>query len=275
MRRAFRDDVLETAFRETGSVVVDLLDTGQVAELTAVYAAVAHRHWEGISASILSPDHAYRREVHDAVASVLASPLLQHLDTYDLAHAGFVVKSPATELSAMGLHQDISIVDEPQCSSVTVWCPLVDVGPENGWLGVVDGSHRIHEEPRGPGPFPYAALASLIEERHLRYVPLRAGQALLMHPATFHASPPNLTADVRVVAAAMAAPAEAQLVYCHRDFRDPAAAVEVYAVGDDFYKQHRIGTRPEDAVLTRTFVPALPPLAPADLGSLVAAGIAT
>jgi hypothetical protein len=246
-----------------------------VAELIAAYACVADRHWDGISASILSPDHAYRRAVHDDVASVLAAPLRRYLDVHDLAHAGFVVKSPATELSAMGLHQDVSIVEEPQYTSVTVWCPLVDVGPENGWLGVVDGSHRIHEEPRGPSPFPYAALASLIEDNHLRYVPLRAGQALLMHPATFHASPPNRTASVRVVAAAMAAPAEAQLVYCHRDFGDPAAAVELYAVDDDFYKQHRIGTRPEGAALMRTFVPAVPPLVPADLENLVAARIAT
>ena len=267
-RRGFVDAELEQQLQRSGYVVADLLNATDVRRLRDLYARCAEHHHNGISYTIVDRDGDYRRAVHAEAAAILGAPLARLLDDFRLVHAGFVVKSPHSEDSGMDLHQDLSVVHEPYLASLTVWCPLVDVGPDNGWLGIVEGSHVLDQRLRAAGAFDYPELAPVIHERYVRHLALRAGQAVLMHPALFHASPPNRADEPRVVAAAIAAPAEAQLIYCHRD-RAAGDRIAVYQVDAGFYEQHVIGTRPAGRPV-RTIAPPAGSLDARHLEQLVA-----
>lgn len=250
MRQLFRDEALETRFWERGYVIVDLLDGDTISQLRSAFDRFAEHHWEGISPTILSLDLDYRAAVHQEVGAVMDPSLAAWLDAFRMCHAGFVPKSAASPISAMELHQDHAWVDESLHQGVTVWCPLVDTGEHNGWLGVVDGSHQVGPHERAALPFAWPDLAEEIYEHHLTYLEIKAGQALLMHPALFHASPPNDSPDLRLVAAGMAAPVEAPLLYFHADFGGDTSKVDVYTVDDDFYQRHMLGSRPDAAPVT-------------------------
>jgi hypothetical protein len=270
MRPLFHDDELEARFWDRGYVVVDLLDGEAVTGLLATFGRFAEHHWEGISPTILSLDLPYRAAVHADVRAVMEAPLAAYLDAFGLCHAGFVPKSAASPISAMELHQDHAWVDESVHQGLTVWCPLVDTGAHNGWLGVVEGSHRVGPHERAALPFAWPHLAEEIHERHMSYLAMRAGQAMLMHPALFHASPPNSSQEPRVVAAGMAAPLEAPLLYFHADFGGDTRKVDVYEVDGDFYQRHVLGNRP-DGSPAHSLHREPPALALADLDRLTPA----
>lgn len=269
-RQVMADAGLDEEFTDRGYVLVDLLSRQAAGELLRRWqCAHAGTHRAGISPTITSGDVQARAAADRDVAVVLDGPLRRRLASFRPVHHGFVAKSPASPHSGMELHQDFSVVDERHLPSVTVWCPLVDVTDDNGPLGVVPGSHRLNPHPRQPGVFPYPALAPLIHERYVTHVLPRAGQAVLMHPATFHTSPPNLGPKPRVVAAVMAVPEEAPLVYCHPGPTD--AELELHHVDDGFYQRHRLGLRPTDAREVTVVPRQVAPLSPADLDRATAA----
>ena len=117
--------------------------------------------------------------------------------------------------------------------------------PSNGCLQVVPGSYRCNPNPRPPLPLPYGDLVPVIRAKHLRDMPMRAGQAIVMHPRTFHCTAGNAGADPRVVAVAVAAPRESRLLYCHGPGGTDGASLDLYAVDDAFFRTHAIGSVPQ------------------------------
>ena len=244
--RVFRDPDLEWRFGRDGVVVLDPLPARAVAELGAIFSRYRHHHQGGFSATILSSDLDYRMAAHAEVARVLAAPLLALLRDYRAVACGFAVKAPVTEGGEMPLHQDISVSPRGARPGLSCWAPLVDVDASSGCLELVPGSQHLNQEPRAPGtPFPCPHLEAEIRARHLRPVPMRAGQVMVMHGALFHASEANRGRALRPVATALLAPADAPLVYFHRVPRRAGASLEAYEVAETFYLTHRLGERPE------------------------------
>lgn len=259
--RCFTDPAMQADFERDGYIVVDLLDASAIERLLAVHAGEPNSDQTGFFASMLLDEKAdYRARVDAALKAEIAPRVLQLLDNFRVFHCSFAVKAPHAPASSIGLHQDISFVDEGRHQALNIWCPLVDVGPENGWLFVVKGSHRFNHGLRPPTGLMYPHLQAMLEARYLSYLPLRAGQALLMHPCTFHGSPPNRSDDQRVVAAGVAAPREAPLYYCHQDWQRETGEIEVYAVGDDFYLTHVVGQRPRQGEFLGAFPFEVEPL---------------
>ena len=75
------------------------------------------------------------------------------------------------------------------------WLPLVDVGPQNGCLQVLPGSHR-HAPPWEEEARDGRSAAQLEGLRPLP-VPLSVGGAILIHQHCTHVSPPNRSDHVR------------------------------------------------------------------------------
>jgi ectoine hydroxylase-related dioxygenase (phytanoyl-CoA dioxygenase family) len=227
--------------------VLDLLEAEDVSRLAAFYGAFRARHEEGFMASVLTTDVEARARIHAEVCEVLGRRVLSVLDDYRMVVGSYAVKQAACEDSFVGLHQDLSFVDEPERLGVSLWCPLVDVDAGNGGLSVVRGSHVLNSHYREPCSLPYDdALVEHIDARYLAPLPMRAGQALLMDSRLFHGSPPNRAAAPRVVAAGVAVPREARLLYCHRDLEGDGDVLELFEVPDDFYLRHTIGQRPRE-----------------------------
>jgi hypothetical protein len=251
-QRAFRDPGHERAIRDDGYLVLDLLDDHEVDHLVGCFAAVDADHTGDFTATALIDNLDCRRRVYDDVGEVLRRRVLPVLDDYRIVIANFVAKRPQSEMSTVAVHQDFTFFEDDEQPALTLWSPLVATDAENGWLGLLPGSHRFNPYYRAPGGLPYHDLSDLIEQRYLKFLPMRPGEVLLMDTRTFHGSPPNRTARLRPVAGGVAIPRESQLLYCHRDYVGEERVVEVYEVPEDFYLRHDIGTRPREGRLLKT-----------------------
>lgn len=251
--RCFTDPEMQAAFERDGYIIVDFLDQPAVDRLMDVHAREHEAQVEGFHASMLLDDsEAYRARVDAALKAEFAPRIEALVDDFRVFHCSFAVKGPRSEASRVDLHQDITFVDERSHTALNIWCPLMDLGPENGWLYVVKGSHRFNHGMRPPTGLLYPDLMETLEDHYLTYLPLRAGQALLMHPCTFHGSVPNASDRPRVVAAGVAAPREAQLFYCHQDWDGDPNLIEIYTVEESFYLTHVVGQRPREGTLIGT-----------------------
>ena len=87
------------------------------------------------------------------------------------------------------------IVAAPQMPEPNFWIPLVPVDGENGCLHVLPGGHNHtppYEEQWEPGEF-----VAELDDLEPLVVPMKVGDALLMHQHVPHVSPPNMSDGVR------------------------------------------------------------------------------
>lgn len=244
-REIFNDPAVSVAFGRDGYVILDLLQEEDVRSLLDLYQSVSDLHSHDFFASILSSDTDARKRIHEGIAAVLAERVSPILRDYRIAVGSFAVKLASSEQSKVGLHQDVSFVDERDGHvSISVWCPLVDVNEENGHLGVVPKSHLLNRNYRDSCSLPYIDLLELIEDEFLHYQSMAAGQVLLMDSRVFHGSPKNSSPETRVVAAGVAVPAERPLIYCHRDWQVDDGTQELFEVEPNHYVYHQFGVRP-------------------------------
>lgn len=259
----FGDLALEGAFRRDGWVVVDLLTVTEVAELARVFASIAGAPEDSIYSSWSQP-LAVRAATDEAIRSVTLPRLRALLPGRAMVFAGFMAKAVGPE-TAFPIHQDPTVVDEERWTPLTFWVPLVDVGPETGCMQAIPGSHRLDASPRPAfRPFPHQHEDARLRPL-LRLVPMRAGQAMLSHPALFHASTPNRGAERRVACVGMVVPGDAEVRYYRR--REDEAVIDVHPVPPGFY----VRACPGDATDGLPVAARVPePPTPLDLDALVA-----
>lgn len=269
--RIFRDPEVQRAYDRTGYAVVPFLDAEHVAALSRVWFALADAvHARAFSASIMSGDPDYRRRVNEAIGTIFTPRIREVMIDYRFSFGSFVAKLTAGA-GSLPVHQDPQFVDEPLHEAVNVWVPLVDVGPENGCLRVMPGSHLLNLGPRGTHRgFPYPELAGLIEAEYLVDVPMRAGEACLTSHRTFHGSGRNAMPAERIVAAAITVPAAAEMRYLYEGGRTPPGAIDVFAVDDAFFQTHVFGAPAEGRPLLARIPARVDPLTPERVASAFA-----
>jgi len=248
----FINPLHEAKFHRHGYVVLDLLSEHDIHELQRAFTEVEQWHQFDFVASVLIPDVGLRRSIHQSVAPVFERSLLPVLDRYKIVLGNFAAKRASSAFGKMPLHQDNTFVEEGERTGITLWCPLVDVGQHNGWLGVVPGSQRLDNPYREPCLLPYPQYVDVIESDYLQYLSIRAGQALLMDNRLIHGSAPNLSGAMRPVAAGVAIPAESPLLCCYAEEAADVGTVHVYQVPDDFYLRHTMRTVPKEGQRYKT-----------------------
>ncbi|MCU1496457.1 MAG: hypothetical protein JWM47_410 [Acidimicrobiales bacterium] len=212
-----------------GYCTVPLLDADQVTEIRA--------YFDGLEVDPETPRFvsAVHLERERAIAvdrwlSEKIGPPLERLLGSDLEPflSAFFAKG-ARHGDRMTYHQDWSYTDERHHRSVLTWIPLVDVGPGNGAMYVVPGSHRWSDGIRpsnidaAPPTDPHL---DAFEERAV-LVEMRAGEALVYDPAIVHGTPPNTTDDTRPVAGLALVPRDAELVHYQADDDGTVAGLRV------------------------------------------------
>ena len=278
MRATFLDARLEAAYRRDGYVTVPLLDPDEVATLRALYedlgTPAGDPEREGTFNTWNTFDAAYKSAVDAGVIAVLGPHLAALFDRQRILLSNFLVKYPG-DRGEMPIHQDTSMVLEPEHSSAEVWVALEDTGADNGELWMVPGSQDWVPTIRGINAWfhsPFTAVEERIRARHAIGVPMKAGEATVFNHATLHFSRPNRTDRPRLAAITDVIPEEAEHVHC---FDNEDGTVEVCQVDEAFWMANTpatLGTRPLSArpLATR---PDLPPdLTDADLDALVTAG---
>jgi beta-hydroxylase len=200
--------------------------------------------------------HSRSQEHKDAVKDLLPAvrPALEAtFADQEVYLTTFITKWPGPH-GAFPPHQDPTLVDERRHTGVTVWAPLVDVGPDNGMLHVVPGSHRFSSAYRvqDVDRSPFAGLEEAIVAEHGRGIPLAAGEALVFDNRLIHYSLPNTSTEARIVLSFGLRP---RAGYCVVVVPDGDEGVAIHRVQDDFYidvlparRDHWV---PEDEPLAR------------------------
>jgi hypothetical protein len=173
-----------------------------------------------------------------------------HLDrlfqAYKTVLNGFIIKVPGPK-SGFLIHQDTTGLDEFQHSSLSVWVPIYDIGPEDGAMCMVRRSHKMFYPWRGISfAFPFDKIHRTVK-RYLEPIYMKAGEAIIFDQRTLHASKENRSGKNRVVVVSGLFPQEAEFRMCYRENED--APIEIYKQEDDFILKyprfmHDCRTRP-------------------------------
>ncbi len=260
MNRLFQQDALEADFQRNGFVKVPFLSPGQLDELRRLYRDLQpdHRFNTQDSSvsyhfSFLDPNRAYKQAVFDNVSALVAPSMQEHLTPYEPLIINFVRKEPG--LGEVPVHQNWNFVDESRFCSVSIWCPLVDVGPENGALEVIPGTHRIFRNVlRSPSiPWFFKSYKDVLLREYLQVVPVKAGEALIFDDSLIHYSKPNRGDYDRTVIQVIAIPQGAQAKHYYRKKSLLRSAFYELDVNAEFFLNFKfdITDEPEGALRSR------------------------
>lgn len=167
-------------------------------------------------------------------------PLLQRfVPDHEPFLAAFISKG-ALQGGRVDFHQDWTYTDEREVDATLFWIPLTDVGPDDGALQVVEGSHRWSDgiRPSGqaaPGPEHQDRFAATATD-----VALGAGEAIVYRPALLHGSHPNTTDRPRPAVAIAFVPTGSPLLHFHRT----GDTLDGYVIDESFYTTEPFGGRP-------------------------------
>jgi len=238
---SFRSDDNQRTLETQGWVVVDLLPPGDVAELGTFFATAAHRTasdaYDDTYAefSVIHSRPLFRRAAFERITKAAMPHLEPLLTDHRPLVANFVNKPCGTGVVPM--HQNWSVVDEARFRSLSVWIALTDVGPDDGAMELVAGSHQRSREPRGM--WAYEAFRDVdpsAAQSHLESVPVKAGQAIILDDATIHYSAPNLGDRPRLAIQLIVVPCAAQPLFFQQvAATDDGLEVDVWAVEERFF----------------------------------------
>jgi hypothetical protein len=266
---ALRDPVAAERFARLGWVVLPLFDPADEPALARLATLLRGHPGAGLPffSGVHSEDLAYRARVDEEVRALVGPALDRHLEGHRLIVGFGLIKEPHPD-SRLPPHQDWCIVDEDRTWSANLWFPVEPVGPAEGRLSVVSGSHRLPATLRGsPGaPTWLDAIDHGALQAHGTELDVPVGHALLHDNRLVHWSAANAGGARRLVASANVVPRDAQVVHWY--FQDDGAAR--YEVGDDFFLDCHIGEEPRGRLVERIPVPVPPQVTEDDLARLVA-----
>jgi hypothetical protein len=204
----FADPALGEEFARRGYVVAPLLSGDQVEALLKIRRDKGRTLSKDFSATLMVPDPQYRRAIQEAIDAAIPTSFTALLNGYQNCSSVFIEKRAHTRNGRIGIHQDLSFVDQAKYAGVNIWIPLVDVGANNGCLNVFPGTHSLvnHVSTVPAGPSPYDSVMPLLEAECSVTVPLKAGTALLYDGRLLHSSGENRTSSERPIVGGMCIP---------------------------------------------------------------------
>ncbi|PCH95434.1 MAG: hypothetical protein COB85_04570 [Bacteroidetes bacterium] len=231
----FKDHELQKRFEKDGYVTVSFLDEETLKPLRKFCTNELDYSGKGFYHVFLDNDLALRNKVIRKIKERFEEPMQGIFQESTFIYGSFTIKEPGPS-GVKGSHQDWSLSDESKYPSMTLWCPLVDVDYENGCLGVLKGSHKLTANIRGVNiSSEYEDIAPFIEENHLTYVPMKAGEAIIFDSRLIHFSPENRSPNARLVAACVFVPqANPSLRMYYRDSDKNPSKLEIFEVNAEY-----------------------------------------
>lgn len=252
MNRVFKNSIQQQKFLSNGYVIIPgLLDIENIKSLLNVFEKHIDEYTTSFHTSHFSKNIQYKREAHNAISDMVYRKAEPFLEKYKPLFGNFMIKTSDPN-TALDIHTDWTYVDENLYTSVAIWSPLVDTIPENGCLGIVEGSHKITNKIRGP----------LIKEssrdfndfwsnKYGKLLPMKAGDAIFYHHGLLHFSLPNKTNKTRPAINLTVVPKNAD--YIHYCMPEGSNEIEMYNVeNSQFYLYYNHFQRPESNSLIKS-----------------------
>jgi hypothetical protein len=164
---------------------------------------------------------------------VFAPHVDRYLSAYEILNCNFYVKPPRT--GVFSIHQNWPAIVDLNDTTVTIWCPLVDVIASNGALQLVAGSHKILPHVEGPNvPGYFRSFREELIRDHLKAISTSAGEAIIFDDSMLHWSANNDSDVARIAVQILCVPADAQSAYFFNDPKTPER-FELIATDSEFF----------------------------------------
>ena len=263
MRRTFRNNLQEEEFQEVGYIKVPFLNTEEVEQLKQAYFDSLHESGGHLGPedekfeskeditydfTFIDKNISYKETVFQLITAAFKNKSDELLENYDPIIANFIRKKEAG--GEVPLHQNWAFVDEHKCTSISIWCPLVDSNKENGTLEVVPKSHKRFGEVRGP--MIRSELLDInqeiIDSKWMKPIETNAGEAVILDDSIVHYSSPNHTEGLRLAIQLILIPKEEKSIHFHMDHSKSSETVETLEVDRNFYMSFNPWKKPSDQI---------------------------
>lgn len=259
MRKVFKDPHLEEGFQENGFVRIPFLNKEEVDSLVRAYLDTLPEKGGPVQPddenyktdnevtydlTFIDKNIEYKDKVMRIINGVFEKRYQPILDNYTPIIANFIFKEKFA--GAMPMHQNWAFVDEKKCTSVTIWCSLIDSTEENGTLQVVPKSHKRFGAVRGPMiRSELLEIEDTIKEHCMIPLETKAGDAVIIDDSIVHFTAPNNTDQFRLAIQLILIPAEEQSIHYHMDHSKSRKTVETLAVDQSFYTKFNPWKKPD------------------------------
>lgn len=214
LKTIFQDPDLQGRLQEQGFLVMPFLSEEALAELRELYGELhAARPSEGFYSSTFSPDLDFKKRISDVAGRLFSKTVADLFKDVKGLGASFLNKQPGEE-GKMPIHQDWTVCAEEEGHfTCTIWVPLQDVGPENGAIKVLPGSHRYTNALRGPTlPVVWREVMEVLEEK-METLEMKAGEAFIFDHALLHSSHLNTSQVERLAVTYGLTHVDTEIVY--------------------------------------------------------------
>jgi ectoine hydroxylase-related dioxygenase (phytanoyl-CoA dioxygenase family) len=272
-----KDPALEKKFQEQGYIEIPFISAEEVAALKQKFFDLLPTSGGNITSeengmggieitydfTFIDRNIAYKQAVYDVITEYFKPHVEKWLADYRPVIANYIRKKTAG--GEVPLHQNWAFADERKCTTVSIWCPLVDSFEENGTLQVVPGSQKKFGEVRGPMiPWELEGIKDEIIAKYLVPCNVKAGNAIILDDSIVHYSAINNTNDLRLAIQLILVPSEEPSIHYHMNSAVSSTEVNVLEVDTDFYMQFNPWKQPEGAKLLKRIPHQTRPMTVAD-----------
>ncbi|HLP22350.1 MAG TPA: phytanoyl-CoA dioxygenase family protein [Chitinophagales bacterium] len=238
MRNVLKDKAAEEQFQKDGYISMPLLSAEEVKTLYDFYVAnnVREDYYQNNTAefSILHAERQKREEIFNLITGILLPKLENIVNGYKPLIANFICKDPGK--GQVPVHQNWAVVDEKKFTSISIWCPLVDVTETNGTLQFVPGSHKRFRGIRGSrGNVTFNHIEKFVVDNYLVKVPLKAGNCIILDDSVIHYSDINQSDKIRLSIQLIMYPQEATPLHHTFVEENGATICETYEADASYY----------------------------------------
>lgn len=248
MQKILKDGALDQQLLEKGYVIVPFLDEKTVNELKAFYFEHHPQNLEGMYATAHVSDLDFRMKMNEFIKEKFQVSIDEYFHNCNPLGGSYIAKNKGGN-GTLKPHQDWNLVDETVARSFNIWVPLVHLHESNGALMIKPGSHLWNFNYRSANiGFAYPEKEQELWKSMLR-LDMKAGEALIYDHRLIHASPDNLTDEVRLACVYGIIPKDVPMYYYHKNEQ---GNIEVYESNPEFFLYGNIFAGPKGLKLHHT-----------------------
>lgn len=238
LRTVFRDAKLQARFEAEGYVILPLLDQADVdrlsTDITEICPADLAANCPQNNSYISYFDRDRRQAVSNLAKSVIGPQLAEHLTGYRIMLGGIYRKNGHAPRTPE--HVDPPLIADFADTELNCWCPLADCDEHNGVLQIVPRSHKLLWHPftmNSDSPPYWSQFSARLEDKYLKPLNVRAGEAVIFDNSLLHASCQNQRDEQRLVLISAVIPNDGVPAF-YVDSERPGGGIEIYRAFNEF-----------------------------------------
>ncbi|MBK8672728.1 MAG: phytanoyl-CoA dioxygenase family protein [Bacteroidetes bacterium] len=232
----FLDTKKQDEFDNLGFTSIQILDEESILKLTSLFQKY-NENKGGFFPTTYSQNNIDRKKISHEIIEIVRPFLEKNIKDYKIFAGSFIAKYPDKK-SELGIHQDMTLLDESKFIGVNIWIPLCEINNKNGAVYILPKSNRLIPSYRNASiPNIYDLHSDLIK-KYTKPVFLKEGEALIFDHSIIHFSPPNFSNDIRIAVNVFISDKDARIRTCHLDAKNKNGKILIYEHQDNFIEEY-------------------------------------